>query len=605
MTMEPSAPDGRAAGDRRPAWPLAASTAEGPGTGPRGARAVPTPESEGDISRDDSMSKTRLMAPRLELVHGGRSARVIQIEANGLVIGRTPGLGLYLDDARVSREHARVECRSDGRCVLVDLGSHNHTYVDDRALAPFRPLDLRDGCRVKIAGIEMIYREAMARIDDGGEDGSTVLGEIDDLSSSYLSTRLAPSAGTIKAILDASRAVGGEGGLDEMLGRVLDSLMAVFPQAERGFLLTAEPDGSLPIRAFRRRCGPDVLPTLSRTIARRVLQEGKGILISDAAADPGYRGHRSVVGTLRSALGVPLSGGDGRPVGMVQLDGTDPRIRFTAADLELLAALTVPAGVAVEKHRLVEARASMAAAREIQRALLPGRRPAIPGYTFWECYHAAHEVGGDLYDYIAAGPTAAGDPASWTVLVGDVAGKGMPAALMMAGICPEIRHLVRGGVPPHEVLARVNREVWEREFDGRFLTLVLAEVDPRRGRLRIACAGHAPPLVRRAGGTVAACGCESSGPPLGVTPDASFQAVDFALEPGDVVVLQSDGVPDAADRQGRRFGEQRLLRILEGAPEGAEATGQTVLSAILAHSAGRSQFDDITLVCFGPNGKTS
>ena len=221
------------------------------------------------------------------------------------------------------------------------------------------------------------------------------------------------------------------------------------------------------------------------------------------------------------------------------------------SELDLLAALAVPMGVAVENHTLLKKRASWAAAGQIQLALLPRDRPGIPGYAFWECYRPAEEVGGDLYDYIRSGRPRLGDgeASRWAIVLGDVAGKGMPAALMMAGICPEVRHLVRAGVAPGEMLSKVNDRVCNAEFDCRFVTLVFTELDPRSHRLTVANAGHPSPLVRRSGGAIEEVGRAESGTPLGINGGGGYEAITIALEPGDVVVLYSDGVTDARDRR--------------------------------------------------------
>ena len=246
------------------------------------------------------------------------------------------------------------------------------------------------------------------------------------------------------------------------------------------------------------------------------------------AVDERFKDSPSLIDAgVHSALCVPLSDHDGRPIGLIQLDSRARGEGFAAEDLDLLAALAVPVGVAVENHRLLKERASWAAARQIQTALLPRRRPEAPGYAFWDYYRPAEVVGGDLYDYIPIEPDGtAAEPGRtrWAVAVGDVAGKGMPAALLMASICPEVRHLARAGVDPHEVLARVNRHVHDADVDGRFVTLALAELDAREHRMRVFNAGHMDPLVRRAGGRVEVVGRVGSGPPLGADPDSVYGA---------------------------------------------------------------------------------
>jgi serine phosphatase RsbU (regulator of sigma subunit) len=543
------------------------------------------------------MNNPTPVVPALELVRAGRAVRLYEIKGADLSIGRTPGLDVWLEEGKVSRNHARVERRPDGSCHVIDLGSQNGTYLNEHKLAAYEPARLADGCRVRIVDTELVFHDPSVGLSVSPEDNSTVLGSIDDLSSHELAGRVARPAEALRATLDVIRALGAAAELNEILGRVLDGLMAVFPRAQRGFILTVEPDGSFPVRAVRHRDGPSDKPTLSRTIAQQVLAGGEALLISDATVDPNFKDLPSVSATLRTALCVPLPGHSG-PVGMAQFDSRNDHDGFTKADLDLLAALAVPVGVAVENHRLLKLQASWAAAGRIQLALLPRRRPALAGYTFWECYRPAQEVGGDLYDYIAVEPPGTAADGRWAVTVGDVSGKGMPAALVMAETCPEIRYLVRAGLPLPDVLGRVSRRFVENCTEG-FVTLILTEIDPRSHTLTVASAGHMAPLVRRAGGALEEIGGADAGTPLGADPSAVYRSTSTNLGAGDVVVLYSDGVTDALDRQGRRFGLARLKRALTEAPPGAAAAGETIMSAVRDHAAGREQFDDITLVCFG------
>ena len=207
--------------------------------------------------------------------------------------------------------------------------------------------------------------------------------------------------------------------------------------------------------------------------------------------------------SLRTALAVPLAGSDGKPVGMVQLDSRASKEGFTAVELDLLAALAVPMGVAVENHTLLKKTCVLGRGRSRSSALCCRKEGPTSRVT------RSGSVTGRSRRSVAISTTTSPSSrqglrkvvrARWVVVVGDVAGKGMPAALMMAGTCPEVRHLVRAGIAPEEVLTKVNREVCDAEFDCRFVTLVLAELEPaiapfdRRQRRSYASAD--PPIGR-------------------------------------------------------------------------------------------------------------
>jgi phosphoserine phosphatase RsbU/P len=520
------------------------------------------------------MNDQDTLGPRLELISEDRPGRTIPMNGTVIQIGRDRLVDIRFDDVHISRFHARVEQHADGVYYLVDTSRHHATYLNGRKMSESRPVRLRDGDRIKVADHEMIFRcESRVQPVDR-EVGSTVLQTIGDLSSSHLSELSRRPAETLRAVLNVNRSLGGGGELDEVLGRALGGLMELFPQTECGVIVTAEPDGHLPIRSIRRRGGPPPKLTLSRTILHQVLERGEAVLIRDVATDDRYKETESIATLFRTALCVPLPGYDGKPVGMVQLGAQEDRgCRFTSDDLELLAALALPLAAAVENDRLLRERAHWAAAREMQHALLPRERPEIPGYAFWECYRPALEVGGDFYDYIrTARDDRAGD-ARWVICVGDVSGKGMPAALLSAAVCPEIRHTVRAGASPAEVLSRVNRHVFDAGFDTRFVTMILARLDPRRHRLTLANAGHEVPLIRRADGTVERLELPGSGMPLGVVADAAYSPTTLDLGPGEVVVLHSDGLDDAHDRRRRRFGHERVVQTLSEAPAGVSLAG--------------------------------
>ncbi len=298
---------------------------------------------------------------------------------------------------------------------------------------------------------------------------------------------------------------------------------------------------------------------------------------------------------------MPLPGHDGRPVGMVQLDRRTGKKGFKPGDLDLLAALAVPVGVAVENHWLLKERASWAAAREIQLSLLPRDRPEVPGYAFWECYQPTLEVGGDLYDYIKVEDSE--QAAGFTRAVGRDRRRRRRQG--HAGRAPGRRHLPGSTSPgsewcragrgdgqgqPPSLRSRSRRPVRDDGHDGN-----RPEVTPDDGGQRRA---HGPPGAPRVGrdrGRRPLGGRHAAGR-LSAPPFIDRYAVP--LEPGDLVVLYTDGVTESMNQDRQEFGVERLKKVLAAAPESAAAAGEAILGAVREHAIGRSQSDDITIVCF-------
>jgi hypothetical protein len=547
------------------------------------------------------MSTRFRQVPTVELIGKEGARRLYEIETDTIRIGRDPLSEIaFPDDLFVSWKHAKIKRQHDGTFMLIDLESQNKTTLDGQSLRPNRPLPLRDGSRIGIAQKhELVFHYQAVGMPDE-PSGSTVVNAVEDLSSSNLALRSTQPKRMLEAVLEVNRALGGVADLNEMLGKALDGLMRLFPVAERGFILTVEPGDALSARAVRRARSVDRPLTVSQTMLRRVLEEGKAIII-DTTQDPRYKEGDSVRGSgIGVALCAPLTGHSGQAVGIVQLDSPDVIRGFQTSDLELLAGLAIPLGVAVENHGLLKEQVSLAAARQIADALLPEERPKVPGYSYWEYYRPALTVGGDFYDYIPVGPLEQnGNASRWVVMVGDVAGKGFPAALLAAGTSPEIRHFVRSGLGLVDVLERVNNRLSSDRFDCRFVTMALAEIDPDSHRLTVALAGHEEPRLRRRDGSIERIGGSCASTPLGTIAGALYEAELVALEPGDIVVIVTDGVTDARNQAGELFGLNRLLEVLSEAPGTVQGVGTALSAAVRTHAGGGPQFDDITILCFG------
>jgi serine phosphatase RsbU (regulator of sigma subunit) len=234
-------------------------------------------------------------------------------------------------------------------------------------------------------------------------------------------------------------------------------------------------------------------------------------------------------------------------------------------------------------------------AGQVQRRILPAI-PAAPGYEFFAYYQPVYSVGGDYYDFVPLPHNRL------AVVVGDVAGKGLTAALMMARFAADTRHRVLSSPVPDTAAAELNGQLREYGMEDLFITLCLGVLEFDTHCFTWCSAGHPPPLIRRA------CGCieesdNAGGVPLGITPNAEYRQQSIGLEPGDVVAIYSDGVIDALSARGQRYDSMenpRLRRRLSLAGDGPRAAGHAVIRDIEDFSAGHAQFDDITLICFGP-----
>jgi phosphoserine phosphatase RsbU/P len=279
---------------------------------------------------------------------------------------------------------------------------------------------------------------------------------------------------------------------------------------------------------------------------------------------------------------------DGRVAGRIVApsDAPEALLALLARTLELAVG---SAGEAVARARLAE---ELAIGRRIQRALIPRRFPDVPGWSFAAAYEAAREVGGDLYD---AFPLR-GRPDQYGLLVADVTGKGIPAALLMADVRALLHAATDNADGPADALTRVNRILVRERQTALFVTAALVTADATTGEVRFASAGHESPVVARASkGELVEL--DAAGPLLGAFEDAVFEERNARIDPGDALVLYTDGVTDTRDAARAFFGEDRL-RATIGATcgEHAQAMVDAIMGAVLAFRGEAEAFDDLTLL---------
>jgi len=250
--------------------------------------------------------------------------------------------------------------------------------------------------------------------------------------------------------------------------------------------------------------------------------------------------------------------------------------------------------IAGSRDDVTQARAGqeLAIGRQIQRSLLPRSFPEVPGWRFAAEYEPAREVGGDLYDVYRLG----GDSADVVVLlIADVTGKGVPAALLMADTKALLRAAADHAPGPADALARVNRILALERRSSLFVTAALAEVDVWTGGVRLASAGHESPLVVRTDGRVETI--SASGFILGAVGDAGYEEGSGSIGPGEAMLLYTDGVTEARNPQGAFYGDTRLRALLGGlAGSAADDVRRAVVEDVGEFRAGADAHDDLTIL---------
>lgn len=392
--------------------------------------------------------------------------------------------------------------------------------------------------------------------------------------------------------------------LDEVLTRAMDLSRQVMEADACSLMLLDEEAGELVFRIALSEVGEQIyerrLP-VGQGVAGWVAANREPALIPDAYADERFdRSYDEATGyRTRSILCLPLTVKD-RLIGVSQLINKLNGEAFTEGEAELFRMLNAQVAIAIENARLHADRLrqerlerDLAFAHAIQKSFLPQELPQEDGVEFAASCSSAMEVGGDLYDVIAF------PDGRYAVVIGDVSGKGVSAALYMARLVSEIRHLALRLEEPGAVLSALNDQLAAGAQGGMFVTLVCALLEPATGCLAVANAGHPPPLVRREGGGPPLVLDEGVGPPLGVLAGTPYTASLHMLEKGQVVVLYTDGVVEAQAADRSFFGMERLEETLAQAGGSPRAVCERILDAVETFVGGHAQHDDLTLVTFG------
>lgn len=404
---------------------------------------------------------------------------------------------------------------------------------------------------------------------------------------------------------------------DEEIRSLCGELLERYEEATFVYRLGERIGSVLGERAIARVVLEDASLVLGAQEAEAWLREGEGWVLAATVPDSGRvggldgdpairwiregRGAWSLDGAVgeAAAAAVPLPGDSDAPLGALVFRGRPPARAYRSGELKLLTAIASLASSFIRNDRLAEkARQADARkreneiARQVHRGLLPRSDPAFPGLSIAGGFRAAEVVGGDFYGYV---PTADG---GLGLAMADVSGHGVGAALYMATAKGAIQSEARGVRSPAEILSRVNG-VLAADFSvtDMFATAVFLRFAPGGRRLLYANAGHNPPLILRQDGTTTRL--DRSGPALGVMPSVGYAEQELGLGPGDVLLVYTDGVIEARDRDRGLYGLERLAAVArEAAEAGADAAGihTRVFEDVGRHAAGAPPRDDITLV---------
>lgn len=387
--------------------------------------------------------------------------------------------------------------------------------------------------------------------------------------------------------------------LDEVLERVMDEVIAAL-HAERGFVMLLETDGRFNFTTARGMDQHTIEAPhfeVSRSVVVNVAESGLPVHTSDAMTDERFSGRASVqILGLRSILCAPLKVKH-NIIGVIYVDNRLQAGIFTPDDLDLLCAISASAAIAIENARLYQVAVEkgrmdreLEMARRVQAGLLPTALPILPGWEFAVHWQPAREVAGDFYDFIPFPDGKIG------LVIADVTDKGMPAALFMALTRSIIRAIACENPPPGEGITRANQMICVQSDQGLYVTLFFGLLDPIAGEMVYVNAGHNPPLVYNPS-QHEFVSLQTTGIPVGVDGGFQYQQQVVQLQPGDYILLYTDGITEAFAPHGQEFGVDRLRKSLLtlGAPS-ATAMISTVLQAVNDYTNNAAPSDDRTML---------
>lgn len=548
--------------------------------------------------------------PKLISTRGPTQGRKYELEEVS-ILGRSPSCQVYIGDLTVSRQHARVVKTPRG-FLVEDLSSGNGTYVNEHRVSQHL---LQHNDQIRISEVEFRFEADepaeerwvnMVTVIAGNEPGLITVdtrprGKLHETLPDVLEEDLRADLARTHRMLETTYAIAEATStvLDphELFAKILDYLLDVFADADRGFIMLQDEHQQLVPAAIRRRRGRGHGGgglIVSQSVVNQVMHEGKSVL----STRDGSSGRATLAphSSAAAKMCAPLAA-QGDTLGILHIEGREGGKPFTQEDLDLLTGIARQAGVFILNARMHQRllqqqrlQQDLRFARQVQQSFLPLEPPELPGYGFARHYTPYFDVGGDFYDFV---PLPGGQIG---ISIGDVSGKGVSAALLMARLTSDMRYYAISEAAPARVLESTNRSLVASVQDNMFATVTYMVLDTRAHTLTMSNAGHIPPLLRSGHDGQVMVLDEAGNLALGVLPEPGFEQYTTELEPGDTLLLCTDGVVEAKNMAQEEYGVQRLRRAFAAA--GAEAPLDGIMKDLRHFSGNAPQYDDITLVSF-------
>jgi sigma-B regulation protein RsbU (phosphoserine phosphatase) len=551
--------------------------------------------------------------PTLYIYPKSGDSFTISLGTEKVTIGRSADNMIFIPDPFCSSHHAVIYPTATGFAVK-DAGSKNGTFVNGKKIAG--EFELKKGDEVLVGSVRVIFDKAiLTNVEVTDQLSSTTnvntiipFREILKKPPTKTTIRAFPPLGDIETIRaehkissiisEVSQALILHKPISELLDHIMNIISEHLPM-DRSILMLKEgnPVQLIPrvIRIDNKRFQNQKIQ-VSKSIVNMAFEQQLSVLTSDAALDPRFSAKDSIINSgIHSAMCVPLWD-ETEIIGVIYADRISQLEAFTDEELRLLTLLSNLAAVKIGESRRIEReietekmKRELQLAAQTQSNFLPKENPSCENYEIAGKNIPCHEVGGDYYDFISI------DPCHLGISIADVSGKGVSASLLMASLRANLHAMVHVGYDLGAMVVKLNDFVHLSSDINVFITFFFCELDKKTGELRYINAGHNPPFVIKKTGEVGYL--DSSGLCLGMLPSVTYDLKTMAIDPGDILLLYTDGITESRNKVNEEFGVERLTAIIrKHGKVSAFNLAQTILKELDDFTAKADPADDRTLV---------